>query len=71
MRLKPELCIGCRNCAEACPYGAVLWDGEQNKPEICVHCAYCVSYCPYDVLAMEEVPAAAETRGQGGTDVSQ
>jgi Fe-S-cluster-containing hydrogenase component 2 len=40
---------------EACPFGAVLWDDEQNKPEICIHCSYCVLYCPYDVLGMEEV----------------
>ena len=63
VRLKSELCIGCRNCVEACPFGAVLWDGEQYKPEICVHCGYCVAYCPYDVLAMEEIAPASATRG--------
>jgi anaerobic carbon-monoxide dehydrogenase iron sulfur subunit len=63
VRLKADLCIGCRNCVEACPFGAVFWNEEQNKPLICVHCGYCVSYCPYDVIAMEalaEVPDAAE-----------
>lgn len=55
VRLKSELCIGCRNCAEACSYGAVLWDNERIKPLICVHCGYCASYCPYDVLEMEEI----------------
>lgn len=55
VRLKPDLCIGCHNCAEACPFGAVMWDHEQNKPEICVYCGYCASYCPYDVLALEEI----------------
>ncbi len=70
VRLKPELCIGCRNCAEACSYGAVLWDGEQNKPEICVYCGYCAGYCPYDVLGLEELPAAGAPGGAqaGGTD---
>ncbi len=64
VRLKPELCIGCHNCEEACPYGAVQWDDEQNKPEICIHCGYCVAYCPYDVLGMEEISTASTTGGQ-------
>ena len=55
VRLKQELCIGCGNCVEACPFGAVLWDGESNKPRICVYCGYCASYCPYDVIALEEM----------------
>ena len=70
MRLKPELCIGCRNCVEACTYGAVLWDAEQDKPEICVHCGYCVSYCPYDVLAIEEIALAAMPP-EGGAHVGE
>lgn len=49
-------CIGCGNCVEACPFGAVLWDVEENKPVICVHCSYCVKFCPHGVLAMEVKP---------------
>lgn len=74
MRLKRELCIGCRNCAEACSFGAVLWDGEQNKPEICIACGYCVAYCPYDVLTMEETsPAGAPVKAvaKGGANAGQ
>ncbi|MBN1858045.1 4Fe-4S binding protein [Candidatus Bipolaricaulota bacterium] len=47
-------CIGCGNCREACPFGAVLWDNEQRKPMICVYCGVCASFCPYEVLAYEE-----------------
>ena len=70
VRLKPELCIGCRNCVEACPYGAALWDAEQDKPEICVHCGYCVAYCPYDVLALEEI-TVEEVSTAGGAHAGQ
>ena len=58
VRFRAERCIGCGQCVDACPLGAVFWDGAQNKPQICVYCGYCASYCPYDVLALEEVPHA-------------
>jgi len=55
-------CLGCGNCVDACPFGAVFWDSDQNKPLICVYCGICAQYCPYDVIALtdvEEVPNAA------------
>lgn len=62
VRLRANLCIGCGNCVEACPFGAVFWNPESGKPQICVYCGYCATYCPYDVLALEtieEVPSDA------------
>ena len=59
VKLKPDLCIGCQNCVEVCPFGAVFWDSGANKPQICVYCGYCASYCPYDVLALEEIEAVS------------
>ena len=62
VRFKPELCIGCHNCEEACPFGAVYWNAEEDKPQICVYCGYCAPYCRYDVLALEETaPVVATT----------
>lgn len=50
--LNPSKCIGCGNCVDACPIGAVMWDAERNKPIICVHCGICAEYCPYDVIKL-------------------
>jgi ferredoxin len=55
VHLKPELCIGCGNCVQACPFRAIFWDASRNKPQVCVYCGYCARYCPYDVLALEEI----------------
>lgn len=63
VRLKANLCIGCENCVEACPFGAIFWDKEQNKPDVCVYCGYCAPYCPYDVLALEEIEEATYVIG--------
>ena len=55
--LESSKCIGCGNCVDACPMGAIFWDSEQNKPDICVHCGYCVDYCQHEVLELREVEA--------------
>ncbi|MFN2111405.1 MAG: 4Fe-4S dicluster domain-containing protein, partial [Anaerolineae bacterium] len=55
VRFKANLCIGCHNCVDACPFGAALWDESQHNPRICVYCGYCADYCPYGVIALEEL----------------
>jgi Fe-S-cluster-containing dehydrogenase component len=58
VRFKPELCIGCTNCVQACPFGAVFWSAQDDKPQVCIYCGYCAPYCRYEVIALEEIAAA-------------
>jgi len=51
--LRASKCIGCRNCVDACPFGAVFWDDAADKPVICVYCGYCANYCDYGVIKAE------------------
>jgi Fe-S-cluster-containing dehydrogenase component len=55
VQFKASACIGCGNCVEVCPFGAVFWETDQNKPQICVYCGYCADFCPYEVLTLEEI----------------
>lgn len=51
--LKPEKCIGCKRCVEACIVGAVFFDDITAKPIICKHCGVCTRFCPHECLRME------------------
>jgi carbon-monoxide dehydrogenase iron sulfur subunit len=61
--LHADLCVSCRKCQHACPFGAVFWDDEASQPLICVYCGVCASYCPHDVLAHEEIVGRAHAPG--------
>ncbi len=57
--LQLELCIGCKNCIEACPFGVPKYNenlGKINKCDLCVDrvragkLPYCVEACPNQAL---------------------
>jgi Fe-S-cluster-containing dehydrogenase component len=54
VRLKKDLCVGCRLCVKACKISALQWDWEEKIPIPCVQCGQCVKYCPNGVIAMED-----------------
>ncbi len=61
-------CIGCRECAYACPFGAVGFDGD-GKPIKCDLCGgdpECVKVCPHDAIiyGSEEVVMRRLKRGK-------
>ena len=60
-RVIPELCVGCRLCAKACPQQSI--QGEQKKVHVidqsdCIHCGMCFEACPPRISAVEKLTGA-------------
>ena len=75
------LCIGCRKCEAACPYGAPQFDPEDNLVKKCNMCIdeleagrkpYCVSACMMRVLDVGPIDqlrdGSYETKARGAAD---
>ncbi len=75
------LCIGCRRCEAACPYGAPQWDPESETVKKCNMCIdeleagrkpYCVMACMMRVLDIGPIDQLREgtydTKARGGAD---
>lgn len=66
--VRPDLCIGCRSCSLACPFGAPRYgnDGKMQKCRMCVERVAnglepaCVSACPTKALKFGEVNSFTE-----------
>ncbi len=61
-----ELCVGCKACMVACPWGAVQWDPEPKKAVKCDLCMdrlaqglrpVCVTVCTTQCLSLTDVDA--------------
>ncbi len=62
------LCIGCRICFYACPFGIPAvhpLKGHMNKCNLCGGDPQCVLECPRDALSLEESDDAALKKRRG------
>ena len=49
-----DKCVGCGACAEVCPNGTHVFDGEKHvlKRSGCVHCGKCAQKCPNGAIEL-------------------
>ena len=70
--INEDLCIGCRRCLTACPYGAPQFDVTAGKMKKCDFCQQllgqgkipaCISACPMRVLGYGELRKLQDKHG--------
>ncbi len=66
-----NICIGCKMCVIACPFGCVRWDTFTRDIEKCDTCdgaPACVEMCPSGALEYVDDAAQARARKQAVAD---
>ena len=60
LKIDEETCIGCGDCVERCPMGALEVEEEVARVERgrCIGCGLCNSACPSEALSMERIKDA-------------
>jgi tetrathionate reductase subunit B len=71
--INPGKCTGCKNCVDACPYGAIYFNEDLNLAQKCTGCAHlidrgwkeprCVDICPSKAISFAEESELAEGIG--------
>ena len=71
--IAPELCVGCKSCISACPWGAPQWNPETRKVVKCDYCMdridqglkpACVTVCTSHCLSFDRAENAPQVRRQ-------
>ena len=69
--VNPVLCVGCKSCMSACPWGAPQWDAETKKVVKCDYCKdrlgqglkqACVNICTSQSLKFDEANQVPDNR---------
>ena len=63
--INPDICIGCKACLMACPFGAITFDPEQRlmiKCDLCGGEPKCVRWCPNEAITYEEAQVGVSLR---------
>lgn len=67
--VEPELCVGCKACLVACPWGAAQWNADTEKATKCDLCKdrldqglppVCVAVCTTQCLRLNEIADAPQ-----------
>jgi Fe-S-cluster-containing dehydrogenase component len=73
----PSLCVGCKTCISACPWGAPQWNPETGKAVKCDYCKdrvdqglkpACVTICTTHCLKFGRVEEMTQIRRQRHAD---
>jgi Fe-S-cluster-containing hydrogenase component 2 len=65
VRIDEDACIGCGDCVQACPFGAVDMNEEKGVAVMCDLCGgkpVCVDHCIYGALSFESKLSTAQTK---------